>query len=160
VLTPVKGDFTVQVKVAADFNPGTIPADGFNRAFHSAGLLLWRDELNYFRFERGELIWPDSGAHLYFAPTLQLRLAGRYIEQLGPPSRSRPVFTEPATWFRVQRRTNKLTAWYSRVGEQWQIAREFEAFGAGEIHVGICAVNTAARELNVTFEEFKVTKEP
>lgn len=158
VFTPVTGDFTVQVKVSADFDPGRTPAEGINRAFHGAGLLIWQDELNYLRFERGELIRAD-GARRYFAPTLQLRLGGLYVEQLGPPARGQPVFTEPATYFRVQRKGARMSAWYSRDGESWQIAREFESFTGAAIQVGICAVNTAAKEFSVTFDEFKITKE-
>ncbi|HAV62011.1 MAG TPA: hypothetical protein DCY13_06565, partial [Verrucomicrobiales bacterium] len=82
VLQEVKGDFTMQVKIGADFNPGFTPAPGFNRAFHSGGVLIWRDELNYVRFERGELIWPGNRNHIYFAPSLQLRRAGTYIEEV------------------------------------------------------------------------------
>ena len=52
-----------------------------------------------------------------------------------------------------------MSAWYSRDGEHWQIAREFESFTGAAIQVGICAVNTAAKEFAVTFDEFKVTKE-
>jgi len=159
VLTPVTGDFTVQVRVSADFNPGRVPAEGINRAFHSGGVLIWQDELNYLRFERGELFRRGDGAHLYFAPTLQLRRAGIYVEQLGPPARSQPVFTEAATYFRVQRKGTTMSAWYSRDGDHWQIAREFESFTGAAIQVGICAVNTAAKEISVTFDEFKVTKE-
>lgn len=158
VLAPVTGDFTVQVKVSADFDPGRAPAEGINRAFHGAGLLIWQDELNYFRFERGELFRRGDGAHLYFAPTLQLRRAGTYHD-LGPPVRGQPVFTEPATYFRVQRKGDRMSAWYSRDGKDWQIAREFESFAGAAIQVGVCAVNTAAKEFAVTFDEFRVTKE-
>jgi len=159
VLTSVAGDFTVQLKVTADFDPGDTPAEGFNRAFHGAGLLLWQDESNYFRFERGELYWPNTRVHRYFAPSLQLRLGGQYIEQLGPPSRTAPVFTEPHTFLKVQRKGGTLTAWYSRDGDYWQKAREFEVFSGKKIRVGVYAVNTAGKEFTATFEGFKVTEE-
>jgi hypothetical protein len=159
VLQPLKGDFTLQVKIGADFDPGFTPAPGFNRAFHSGGVLIWQDALNYLRFERGELVWPNNRNHIYFAPSLQLRRAGTYIEEAGPPSRRRPVFTEPATWFKVRRTGTTLATWYSRDGKDWQLAREFEAFAGEEVQVGVYAVNTAAKEFTVTFDEFKVTKE-
>lgn len=159
VLQPVKGDFTVQVKIGANFDPGFTPAPGFNRAFHSGGVLIWQDELNYVRFERGELVWPNNRNHIYFAPSLQLRLAGTYIEEVGPSSRRQPVFTEPATWFKVQRKGATLTTWYSRDGKDWQVAHEIEAFAGEELQVGVYAVNTAAKEFTVTFDELKVTKD-
>lgn len=159
VLQPLKGDFTLQVKIGADFDPGLTPAPGFNRAFHSGGVLIWQDELNYVRFERGELVWPNNRNRIYFAPSLQLRRAGTYIEDAGPPSRRQPVFTEPATWFKVQRKGATLATWYSRDGKDWQLAREFEAFAGEEVQVGVYAVNTSAKEFTVTFDELKVTKE-
>ncbi|HAV62012.1 MAG TPA: hypothetical protein DCY13_06570, partial [Verrucomicrobiales bacterium] len=77
----------------------------------------------------------------------------------GPPSRRQPVFTEPVTWFKVQRKGTTLATWYSRDGKDWQLAREFDAFAGEELKVGVYAVNTSAKELTVTFEELKVTKE-
>src|SRR5437773_544626 len=47
VLQAVEGDFTAQVKVTGEFEPGEKSAARNTRPFNSAGLLLWHDEKNY-----------------------------------------------------------------------------------------------------------------
>ena len=48
VLRRVSGDFSVQVKITADFKPGVI-STGPGRPFNGAGLLLWQSEKSFLR---------------------------------------------------------------------------------------------------------------
>lgn len=41
-LAEVDGDFTAEVKVLGDFQPGTVPLKGLFFTFQGAGLLLWQ----------------------------------------------------------------------------------------------------------------------
>lgn len=156
ILQPVKGDFSVQVKVTADFDPGKVPTKGFNRAFHAGGLLIWINERNYIRMERSELVFQADGRRLYFSPSLQMCLAGTYYEDLGPRAASTPFFTEPSTFLRIDRKGDAMTAYFSPDGKQWQPVKAFNAFTDETLQVGICAINTSSKEFKVTFEGLKI----
>src|SRR5262249_18473845 len=68
VLQDVAGDFTAQVKLTAEFEPGEKAADEKAVPFNSAGLLLWQDEKNYLRLERN-IWWVSSeGKHACYPP--------------------------------------------------------------------------------------------
>jgi regulation of enolase protein 1 (concanavalin A-like superfamily) len=158
VMKEVEGDFSAQVKVVGSFDPGNEPVKGFDRAFHSAGLLVWQDEKNYTRYERGEIIWQHNGLHLYYAPLCQLRLDGKYTELMPAQKMYRkPVFKDSTVYLRLDRKGDVMTPYLSKDGKDWKKGAEFKAFSGKKVQVGIAALNTSSREFKVFFEHFKVT---
>src|SRR5262245_21462329 len=71
VLRDVQGDFTVQVKVTGEFNPGDKPAAANTTAFNGAGLLVWQDEKNYLRLERNAFWVAQTGQNACLPPLIE-----------------------------------------------------------------------------------------
>src|SRR4051812_8587189 len=52
VLRPVKGDFTIEVKVGGEFEPGEKSTQEGRTGYTGAGLVVFADEKNFVRLER------------------------------------------------------------------------------------------------------------
>lgn len=154
VMRQVEGDFSARVKVTGPPSPGTEPARGINWAFHSAGLLVWQDEKNYVRLERGESFIKGEKETRYYSPLFQHRLDGKYTED-GPSAK--PTFKGGSIHLRLDREGETMTAYYSEDGKDWKQVRKLKTFKGKKASVGVSALNTSARALKVTFEGFTVT---
>lgn len=150
VLNEVEGDFSWQVRVACPLTPGPIPSSRTNQAFYGAGILVWQDERNFLRLERNT--WTDrAGNSSSFTPLLETLQNGASINYNGPTS-NLPFFRE-ATWFRLDRKGNTMTASMSHDGTNWQHLRAFPiAFGT-RLMVGVSAINTSKEPLTVEFSQ-------
>jgi regulation of enolase protein 1 (concanavalin A-like superfamily) len=156
ILKEVEGDFTVQVKVTGEFNPGDKPANEGTSAFNGAGLLLWQDEKNYLRLERNAWWIAAANQTACYPPLVEYYQDGEY-QETNPQATIEEFFKGRSTWLKVQRQGNKVTASYSHDDDQWTVAKEITVTLAKKLQVGVAVVNTAAKPCTVEFAEFKLT---
>ena len=156
VLREVDGDFTVQVKVSGEFDPGDEAAKDDLAPFNSAGLLLWQDEKNYLRLERNGWWSIKDKTTACYAPLIEYYIDGH---NRGPKAKVEPedFFQSPSTWLKLERRDDKVTAFYSHDGQEWTEAKQIVVEFPPKIQVGAAAVNTSKKPFTVQFEEFQLT---
>ncbi len=158
VLQNVTGDFTVQVKVSGEFQPGEQTTAPKSHAFNGAGLLLWQDEKNYIRLERN--VWiGDDGKLTCFPPLLEQCKDGEYAI-LNGASTTEPFFKSRSTWLSIKRSGEKILARLSHDGKEWTNVNEFTFALNQNVRVGIAAINTSNKPFVVEFEEFKLSSLP
>jgi WD40 repeat protein/serine/threonine protein kinase len=149
VLTAVEGDFTVQVKVTGDFDPGK---DGFN----GAGLLLWIDHENYLRLERNAWFDALAGKLAWYPPLFEYWQNGKRLDT-NPGGTTEPFFKGRSTYFRLQRRQGTILASVSHNGKEWIALEPLRIALPKRMRVGVAAVNTSKQPFVVEFSELKLT---
>ena len=153
VLRKVSGDFTAQVLVSGRVEaepPATLPD---RLPFMGAGLLLWQDENNYIRLERASLVIP-MGNREYYA-SFELRKDGKVIH-FGD-STDFPLLNKDQ-YLRLERRGDNILAAVSEDGKKWASLNPMKVEFPKNLQVGVAAVNTSAKVLEVQFKSFKVTQ--
>jgi len=155
VLQEVEGDFSVQVKVSGDFQPGEKSTAPNSPPFNGAGLLLWQDDKNYLRLERN--VWfASDGKYTCHPPLFEQCQNGEYTNH-NPTTTTEPFFKN-ATYLRFERRGDKITSALSYDGKTWSIVKEITAPYSPKVKVGVDAINTSAKPFMVEFDEFKLIK--
>ena len=161
VLTPVEGNFTVQVKVGGRFDPGMQPAPEMHRpfSFQGAGLEIYQDKDNYILFQRAEMFVQNQDRHLYWSPYLQQNLGGKFDGFVGGhhPTADR-LFTRETTDLRLVRKGRWMDAFVSDDdGQTWEEAGHFAALPGKSVSVGVGVGTTSAREFSATFDGLTIT---
>ncbi|MBS0207261.1 MAG: DUF1349 domain-containing protein [Planctomycetes bacterium] len=159
-LKKITGDFTVQVKVTADFTPGTQssrPAGMPGAPFNGAGILIWESKEKFLRIER-DAFW--SGETLVFYPPLmEYWRNGAYAGfNFGPTTDA--YFQGQSTWFKADRTGQDVTVSISHDGKQWSVVKSFQVDMAAEVMVGVDALNSSDQPFVVDFEEFTLQTRP
>jgi hypothetical protein len=144
VLKKVNGDFTVQVKVTADFKPGKestkVPQQG--RPFNGAGILIWQSEENYLRIERNAY-WVDDSLYCY--PPLIEYWHNRENSGFNNDPTDKPYFTGRSTWLKALRKGRDV--------------KTFPVEMADAVSVGVAAINSSNLPFTVEFDEFSIESE-
>jgi regulation of enolase protein 1 (concanavalin A-like superfamily) len=156
VLQEVSGDFTVQVKVTADFDPGDKAAQEGTSSFHGAGLIVWQDEKNYLRVERNAWWVAQVMRTACFPPLMEYFKDGEY-QETNPQATIEDFFQGRSTWFRVARQKDTVTVSVSHDGKEWMVAKEIPVAFGPKVQVGVAVINTAAKAFPVEFSDLKVT---
>ncbi|SIN94571.1 Regulation of enolase protein 1, concanavalin A-like superfamily [Singulisphaera sp. GP187] len=147
-LAEVEGDFTAEVKVLGDFQPGTVPLKGLFFTFQGAGLLLWQDKDNYVRFER---------ASAYTGERLQwLYLESCKDGKLTKPKKPMNV-RDGAVTLRLERRSNVINYTYSLDGKTFLKVDHIATSLPRKLSVGIAANNASPRAFAARFADFVLT---
>jgi regulation of enolase protein 1 (concanavalin A-like superfamily) len=154
VLQEVEGDFTIQVKVTGDFDPGRTPAVGAAVAFHGAGLLIWESESNYVRLERN-LWYTPAGQAVQFPPLLEYWQNNRAAFNLR--ATPNPFFQGRSTHLKLERHGQQIQAFVGHDGATWLAVTPIATTLARKVKVGIAAVNTSHKAFTVEFEGVRVT---
>lgn len=150
-LTEVEGDFTVQVKVLGNLQPGTDPLNkNVPFTFQGAGILVWQDNGNYLRVERT-------------ASFTRERLRQIRVESCkdGKPGGSRPVSlrNEAPIILRLERRGSEVAITYSYDGKSWlPVVKSLAVSFPAKVSVGISASNLSPKPLSARFEQFVLTQ--
>jgi hypothetical protein len=156
IVRDVDGDFTAQVKVSGEFQPGDQAGDPKTASFNGAGLLLWQDENNYLRLERNAWWSSKESKTKCYAPLIEYYLDGEF-QGPSPKVESVEFFKTPSTWLKLERHGDDVTVFYSQDGNDWTKANEIVVALRKKIQVGVAAVNTSKNPFTVEFEELQVT---
>lgn len=154
-LCVVEGDFTAQVKVSGDFDPGSRPIIEGRNCFNGAGLILWGGETNFVRLERN--IWnTPSGRSYWYTPLLEYWKEGRNVTMSG--GTDKPFFTNAVTRLRMTRRGDVLETAVSNDGEHWIESKPIRIDMPRQLEIGVAAVNNSKKPFAVQFEDFSVQR--
>jgi regulation of enolase protein 1 (concanavalin A-like superfamily) len=146
VVRRVRGDFTAEVRVLGQLEPGRSRTTTYD-PFHGAGLIVWQDPSNYLRLERA-VGFIKGRPHPYL--NYELREGGRLAMSHGITIEDRSLF------LKLRRQGQGFSAWYSHDGRRWvQLARVGATLDE-RVEVGVVAVNSAARTLSAELERFSV----
>lgn len=135
VLQPVRGDFTISVKVSDVTHPQAPSAIRERKPFIGAGLLIMADEKNYIRLERASVQLGNS-APIY--TSWELRLNGQWVRQ--GHAGERPLKSD-VTWLQIQRQGSQWLGSVSDDGQAWTALAPIQAAFPAETQAGIAAVN-------------------
>ncbi len=155
VLREVEGDFSVQVKVSGDFQPGEKSTAPNSPPFNGAGLLLWQDDKNYLRLERN--VWFASDSKYTCHPPLFEQCQNGGYTNHNPATTTEPFFKR-SIYLRFERRDDKITAAFSHDGKIWSTVKEITTPYSAKVKVGVDAINTSTKPFSVEFAEYKLVK--
>jgi len=156
ILQSVEGDFVIEVKVTSDFEPGHESAAPQTRPFNSAGLLVWQDEKNYIRLERNRWWAAEANDYACYPPLIEHFRDGVFQESNPRPTWA-SFFAGKATWLRLERKGEVVTASYSQDSEKWTQAKQLKTDLPKQLQVGVMVVNTSTKELVVEFDRLKIS---
>lgn len=151
VLREVEGEFTITVKVAADYTPGSSSVAQTRRAFQGAGLVLWQDDSNYVRLESAQLV---VGTETMRYASFELRRDGQFTK---PGFAEEHPLKNSTTWLRLERRGNQITASVSEDGKNWESLKPLRVDFSEALQVGVVAGHNTSTPISVGFEDFKVS---
>lgn len=151
ILSPVNGDFVVEVKVGGELKPSDTSTIEGRRSYHGAGLMVVKDKDNHVSLHRGA-VHLDNGVRHY--ANFELRKEAELVV-----SRFELELEAKDTYLRLRRKGDKFYAEASQDGETWKayeepITAEFPA----EVQVGVLAVNSSDRPFRCVLEGLKVAR--
>jgi hypothetical protein len=158
VLQEIGGDFTAQVRVSGEFDPGERSTFADGAPFNGAGLVLWQDDRNFLRLERNAWRVPGNAEPVCYPPLLEYYEDGRYLDT-NPPAAPASFFKGSATYLRLQRRGDSASAAYSHDGQEWFPVKAIKVGLPAKVQVGTAAVSTSAKPFTVKFEEFSLSSD-
>lgn len=139
-----KGDFDVQVEALPFAAPKSGTSSSGRNSFVAGGLLLWHDDNNFVRFERGANAEAGSlfaGLEIYQKGSLVL---GQSFD-----------VPDTATFLRIARRNGALDFSYSKDGADWARFGDSYRIGDLELDVGVIAVNATTATHVARFGKFE-----
>ncbi|MBI1176205.1 DUF1349 domain-containing protein [bacterium] len=143
VVRPVKGDFTIQVRVDGEFQPSGESTQTGRTGYTGAGLVVFVDDENFVRIERATLNLGGARAIPY--TNFEIRVNGR-LEQPGTTG-DLPTESGKPTWLRLERRGKQIRGAMSHDGEHWQYGNPKElrakAWDENSIVAGVAAISTS-----------------
>ncbi|HEX5222348.1 MAG TPA: DUF1349 domain-containing protein [Verrucomicrobiae bacterium] len=151
VMQEAEGNFTVTVKVATDYAPGTTSVVQTRRAFQGAGLVLWQDDGNYVRLERAQLV---VGAETMKYASFELRRDGQFTK---PGFANEHPLKTPTTWLRLERQSNQIMAAVSEDGQKWESLKPLRVDLSRNLKVGVLAGHNTSTPMSAVFQDFKVS---
>ena len=153
LVQPIRGDFTVQVKVIGSMMPkeGTEVA-GRELAFRAATLLIWQDENNFVRLDRAGMLNKRKPFSQTYYHIFQAGKRTAHLYKLAPH--------EGDLWLRLQRKGDTLVAGWSEDGKAWTDYPPQEAKLAGDVQVGVAALNVSSAPSAATFETVEMQPKP
>ena len=151
ILNQIFGDFTFQVKVTSEFDPGKKPL-GNAPPYNGAGIVLWESVDNYLRIERNAY-WTRAGAKLCDSPLIEYwykhRDQGLNTEEVTPD-----FYSGKSTWLKVSRKEKEIAVSLSHDGTAWDEIKSFPTELPDELFVGVLAINTSNSPFVVAFDNF------
>jgi regulation of enolase protein 1 (concanavalin A-like superfamily) len=128
VLRPVKGDFTIQVKVDGNLDPGEDATEPNRTPYKASGLVVMLDDGNYVTLVRAAL---QRGNIARAYANFEIRVNGQCI-QIGD-ARVRPFDLEKPAFLRLSREGNTIRGSVSDDGEKWDALPAREAPPNGDL---------------------------
>ena len=148
----MEGDFSVEVRVTADWTLGPALSTGQN-AF-AAGLVVWDSEKQYLRHERILFRHRRLGTVNTFVPPIYDRNNARLspIEIV-----ESDYFKGRSTWLRLERSGQTISTSISHDGQNWKSTGTVTTEFPHTVQIGVHAINASGREFAAEFEEFSMT---
>jgi regulation of enolase protein 1 (concanavalin A-like superfamily) len=146
VVRSVRGDFTANVRVLGQLEPGRSRTTHYN-PYHGAGLIVWQDPSNYLRLERA--VGTIDGRHHPYV-NYELREGGLLAVSRGF------AIGDGALYLKLRRQGNALSAWYSFDGRRWVGLGRVDATFDDQVEVGVVAVNSSKLTLSAELEMFNI----
>jgi regulation of enolase protein 1 (concanavalin A-like superfamily) len=149
VMTRVKGDFIVQVRVSGALDPGNQSTAHNRRAYQGAGLVLVADDRNHVSLQKGALLNGD-GVRRY--ANFEARKDGKVQgSRNGMELEIRPI------WLRLERHGTRVHALVSDDGVRWKAYEPIDMDGLpDEVSVGVEAVSSSAHDFMSEFDHFAI----
>ena len=148
VLQEIEGDFVALVKVGGEFKPAGPSTFDIRLAYNGGGLLIWQDEKNYFRLERGAVLL--NGRIVDFLNIHQQK-DGRL-----ETNRFDLGLKRERAQLRLERRNGRLYASVTYDHQLWQGYPPLEAELPGKLQIGVAAVSTSSAPFAPEFSEFEL----
>ncbi len=153
VLRPVKGDFSIQVNVAAVTPPGRVSFTRGRKPFTSAGLLIWQDEGNYIRLEHARCEAPPIVTYVNW----ELRLNGQWVRQ---GRFDEMALVGESSTLRITRKGEAFTPEISSDGQTWKSLPEIQVKWRADLQAGIVAINDTRVSFSPEFRDLKINGQP
>ena len=151
VLQKRRGDFTVQVNVAGTVcaeKDTVIPGLASAVPYQAGSLLIWQDDQNLVRLERGCMI--QQGKPLFFC-YYQAFKEGKNVVRLSKTTK------DGSLYLRLERRGEDIDASMSYDGKTWHAFKGQAIKLPEQVQVGVSAVNNTSKPLTAVFEDFTIT---
>ncbi|HEY7326821.1 MAG TPA: DUF1349 domain-containing protein [Gemmataceae bacterium] len=149
LLREVKGDFTAQVCIRGSFEPSTNSTAAGRVPFLGAGLVIWVDEKTFFRLERA-VMHRENDVHV-------IHCGGCQDGKLQPTGGFFPLPSGEATYVRLERQDNTLSAFASADGQNWTRVIAFGGLSLPEtVKIGVDAISTSSRPFAPIFDQFQL----
>ena len=154
VIQPLNGNFTIEVKIEADFDPGEVSTQAGRTGYTGAGLVVFADANNYVRLERATLSRGEAKPYTNF----EIRVDGE-VQRIGttgdlPTEAGKPV------WLRLQRQGNILRGFMSQDGKTWKEGEPkellSEAWKGVPVFGGVAAISTSKKDFTPTYSGLSV----
>ena len=148
IMSKVRGDFVVEVKISGAFNPVKPSTIEGRTPYNGAGILIVQDEKNYLSLQRAALF---ADGHIRHYLNFELRKDGDCTVsdyQMG--------LKDKDTYLRVERLGKKVYGMASQDGVHWRSYDPIEVDFPPSISVGVVAVNSSADGFNCAFEDLNL----
>jgi regulation of enolase protein 1 (concanavalin A-like superfamily) len=156
LLREVEGDFSAGVIVLGNQPSETRGVSKKRLPFQGAGLLIWQDDKNYIRLERGHA-YTRLGEWLCY-PNWEARSRGNYVRRgilnEGKLQEDRPVS------LRVVRTGDVFQGYYRQDASEWIELPAITMDTEKKLRVGVCTIQNTAAPYDAVFEELKITPAP
>ncbi len=151
VLTPIEGDFVLEVKIRGAFQPAEPSTIEGRRPYHGAGLLLVQDEQNHLSLQRGAVL---LGKRLRHYANFELRHGpGGKVSNYEFEIEDRDIS------LRVARRGNRILGMASQDGVNWRAFNPIVVDFPQAITVGVEAINSSQTPLSCSFHGLALYRE-
>ena len=149
LLRPVRGDFDIVVSVTGVSRPSSRATMKEYAPYHGAGIVLWQDEGNYVRLEIAADV--HRGKSRSYA-NFELRKGSSLAVSKGLEIK------DGSTRLRLERRGSEVRAAFGPDGVRWTWFAPLAVDFDDGLRVGIVAINTATKPLNVGLEMFSIAR--
>ncbi len=157
MLQPLKGDFTLEVKVEGEFVPGDKSTQQGRTGYTGAGLVVFADDRNFVRIERAAL---QRGDEATAYTNFEIRVNGE-LEKIGTTGDFTTDPTKPI-WLRLERKGDLLLGAMSQDGKNWTWGEpkelRAEAWQKPDVTGGIAAISTSEKSFAPVYSGLTVGK--
>ena len=145
ILSEIRGDFIVDVRVSGEFKPAEASTIEGRRSYNGAGILLVKDPNNYLSLQRGAVHLGDRVRHYV---NFELRKNAEL-----PISLYELELEERDTYLRLERRGNKVYGMASHDSIHWSSYEPIEVDFPEAISVGVEVINSSKQPFACAFEK-------
>lgn len=158
-VTEVKGDFVAHVRVGGDIRPGADPTTDprgkrLPITYQGAGLVLWQDQDNYVRLERGK--GTAGGTSLVSRILVEVCADGLEAE----PPYYIDVADGPISVMILRAEGRVMCLFQEEGSEKWKVFRPLGTRFPEQVKVGVVAVNISKKPFTAELEDFVLIEDP